>query len=104
MECFQDKIGNRYYYHPINCSCLIAHCSSTSVMLQPIYQIKTAQRKRPHPTNFLEYASRSFGLNMSEGQESLNSLMMLRTVYNKPTAAGFTSLFIRRDNGVNNSE
>ena len=54
--------------------------------LQSIDHIRTAQRKRPRPINVMEYASRHFGLNMSEGQEYLNSLVMLRTVYNKPTS------------------
>ena len=66
--------------------------------------IRTVQRKRPYPTNVLEYAFRNFGLNRSEGQESLNNLLLLGTVYNKPTAAGLPSLFVKKDNDVNNPE
>ena len=79
----------------------MAYCWRTSVILQSIDHIRTAQRKRPHPTNVLEYASRHFGLYMSEGRVSL---MMLRTVYNKPKAAGLTSLFIKKHDDVNNPE
>ena len=74
----------------------MAYCWSTSLTLQSIDRIRTVQRKRPHQANVLVYASRYFGLNLSEGQESPNGLMMLGTVYIKPTGDGLASLFVRK--------
>ena len=79
----------------------MVHCWSTSAIPQSIDHIRTAQRKQPHPANVLKYVFRHFGLNISEWQELLNSLMMLVTVYNKSNSAGLTSLVFEKDNYVN---
>ena len=80
----------------------MAHCRNDSLILRSIEEIRTVQRKRPHRENILAFASKHFGLNLSDGEDSLDSLMKEGVVFNKPTSTGLPSLFIKED--INNAE
>ncbi len=80
----------------------MAHCRNDSLILRSIEEIRTVQRKRPHRENILAFASKHFGLNLSDGEDSLDSLMKEGVVFNKPTSTGLPSLFIKED--IDNAE
>ncbi len=80
----------------------MAHCRNDSLILKSIDEIRTVQRKRPHRENVLALASKHFGQNLSDGEDSLDSLMEQGVVFSKPTSTSLPSLFVKED--IDNAE
>ena len=78
----------------------MAHCHSNALIPRSIEELRAKRKRRDHETVVL-HAHKQHGLSVEDGRESISFLMNRRFVINKPTQAGYISLFVKEDE-INN--
>ena len=81
----------------------MANCGSNELILKSIEEL-SAKKRRPDHDSVVSHALKHHGLSIEDGRKSLFFLLNSGSIVDKPTSAGFTSLFVKDESNTNIAE
>ena len=81
----------------------MANCGSNVLILKSVEELR-AKKRHPDHDSVVSHALKHHGRSIEDGRKSLFCLLNSGSIVDKPTSAGFTSLFVKDESNTNIAE